>query len=72
MSPEKNDATIRVRQIRSGIGFDRTQKATLKALGLGRLNRVRVFPDNPQVRGMIRKVSHLVAVEENGPQDGRS
>lgn len=62
--------TLRVRQIRSGIGFDRTQKATLRAMGLEKLGRVRVLPDNPQVRGMIAKVSHLVVVEEApGPGD---
>ncbi len=56
--------TLRVRQVRSGIGFSKRQKATLRALGLEKLSRVRVLPDNPQVRGMIAKVSHLVIVEE--------
>ncbi len=59
-----SQAKIRVRQVKSGIGFDRTQKATLRALGLEKLGRVRTLPDNPQVRGMIRKVSHLVVVEQ--------
>ena len=59
--------TLRVRQVRSGIGFDKSQKATLRALGLEKLGRVRVFPDNPQVRGMIAKVSHLVVVEDSEP-----
>ena len=54
---------LRVKQVRSGIGFDRRQKATLKALGLGRIGRERRHPDNPQVRGMISKVAHLVVVE---------
>ena len=54
--------TIKIQQVRSGIGFDKTQKATLKALGLGRLGRTREMPDNPQVRGMVAKVSHLVQV----------
>jgi large subunit ribosomal protein L30 len=53
---------VRIRQVRSGIGYDRTQKATLKALGLGRVGRTRVLPDNPQVRGMIKKIPHLVKV----------
>ena len=52
-----------VRQIKSGIGFSKDQKSTLKALGLGRVGRVRRHPDNPQIRGMIFKISHLVAVE---------
>lgn len=59
----KKGTTLRVRQIRSGIGFDRTQKATLRALGLEKIGRVRELPDNPQVRGMIAKVPHLVAIE---------
>jgi large subunit ribosomal protein L30 len=64
-------AKLRIRQVRSGIGFDRTQKATLRALGLGRLGRVREHPDNPQVRGMIAKIPHLVAVEEAGARSER-
>lgn len=59
----KKETTLRVRQIRSGIGFDKTQKATLRALGLERIGRVRELPDNPQVRGMIAKIPHLVAIE---------
>jgi large subunit ribosomal protein L30 len=55
--------TLRVTQVKSGIGFNKTQKATLRALGLEKLHRVRTLPDNPQVRGMIARVSHLVRVE---------
>jgi large subunit ribosomal protein L30 len=55
---------LRIRQVRSGIGFDETQKATLRALGLGKLGRVREFPDNPQVRGMAGKIPHLVVIED--------
>jgi large subunit ribosomal protein L30 len=53
---------LTLRQIRSGIGFEKSQKATLKALGLGKIGRERVHPDNPQVRGMAAKVSHLVVI----------
>lgn len=56
---------IKVRQIRSGIGFDRTQKATLRALGLEKINRVRELPDNPAVRGMIAKIPHLVEIVQD-------
>ena len=71
MSPKKSPdgKTLRVRQVRSGIGFALRQKATLRALGLEKLGRVRDLPDNPQVRGMIAKVCHLVVVlgpEPNG------
>ena len=57
-------AVLRVRQVRSGIGFNRSQKATLVAMGLGRIGKTRTMPDNPQTRGMIARVSHLVAVDE--------
>lgn len=55
--------TLRVRQIKSGIGFSSKQKATLKALGLGRIGKVRHVNDTPQMRGMLFRVSHLVSVE---------
>ena len=55
---------IRVKQVRSEIGYDRRQRATLRGLGLRRLHQVVEVPDTPAVRGMIDKVSHLVVVEE--------
>lgn len=51
--------------MRSAIGFQRNQKATVRALGLRRLQQTVVHQDSPQVRGMLRKVRHLVKVEEN-------
>jgi large subunit ribosomal protein L30 len=60
---KKAEGSIRIRQVKSGIGFDKTQKATLRALGLGKIGRVRSYPDNPQVRGMAAAVSHLVVIE---------
>lgn len=62
MSAKTKGGTIRIRQIRSGIGFDKTQKATLRALGLEKLGRVREFPDNDAVRGMVAKIPHLVEI----------
>jgi large subunit ribosomal protein L30 len=55
---------IRVKQVRSEIGYDRRQRATLRGLGLRRLNHVVELADTPAVRGMIDKVTHLVVVEE--------
>jgi large subunit ribosomal protein L30 len=55
---------VSVKWVRSGIGFDRRQRATLRGLGLRRLEQVVTLPDTPAVRGMIRAVNHLVAVEE--------
>ena len=56
---------IKVRQVKSGIGFNETQKRTLRAMGLGKIGRVRTLPDNVQVRGMIQRVVHLVTVDES-------
>jgi large subunit ribosomal protein L30 len=55
---------LRVTQIKSGIGYHYTQKETLRTLGLRRLNQTVEHEDTPTVRGMVRKVSHLVRVEE--------
>ncbi len=49
---------------KSPIGFEKTQKLTVKALGLGKLNSSTIKPDNPQIRGMIRKITHMVEVEQ--------
>ena len=49
---------------KSPIGYSERQKQTVKALGLGKMNSSAVQPDNPQIRGMVRKVSHLVEVEQ--------
>ncbi len=58
------DSKIRVIQIRSPIGRPADQRQTLVGLGLNKINRSRVLEDTPSVRGMIRKVHHLVRVEE--------
>ena len=62
MSPAKAAKTVRIRQVRSGIGFEKSQKATLRALGLERIGRVVERPDNPAIRGMIATIPHLVVV----------
>ncbi|MCS7052594.1 MAG: 50S ribosomal protein L30 [Ignavibacterium sp.] len=56
-------AKIKVTQIRSIIDRPEDQKRTIKALGLGRPNYSRIHNDTPQIRGMIKKVSHLVKTE---------
>mgnify|MGYP001123473126 FL=1 len=55
---------LKITQIRSIIDRPERQKRTIKALGLGRPNYVKIHNDTPQIRGMIKKVSHLVKVEE--------
>ncbi len=55
---------IKVTLINSPIGSNQKQKDTVKALGLTKLNQTVSHPDEPAIRGMINKVSHLVRVEE--------
>jgi large subunit ribosomal protein L30 len=57
-------ARLRVTQVRSVIDRPKDQKATVRALGLHRVDDSVVKDDRPEIRGMIRKVSHLVRVEE--------
>ncbi len=57
-------AKLKITQTRSVIGRIENQKRTIEALGLGRPNNFVIQTDTPQIRGMIRKVSHLVRVEE--------
>lgn len=55
---------LRVTQVRSLIGYEQSQRATVRSLGLRRIRHTVVVPDTPQVRGMLFKVRHLVTVEE--------
>jgi large subunit ribosomal protein L30 len=57
-------AKIKVTQIKSGIDRSERQKLTLQALGLTRLNASKEVEATPQILGMVKKVSHLVKVEE--------
>lgn len=57
-------ATIKVQQVKSRIGAPIDQKRTLDALGLKKIRQVVEIRDNPVMRGMVRKVSHLVKVVE--------
>jgi large subunit ribosomal protein L30 len=54
--------TLTVRQIRSAARKPADQEATLRGLGLGRIRRQRTLEDTPAIRGMIRKINHLVEV----------
>ncbi len=56
---------VKVRWIRSAIGFNRKQRVTLAGLGLKRLNQTVELEDTPAVRGMIDTVIHLVVVEDD-------
>jgi len=54
---------VRVTYVKSAIGYDQRQKATVRSLGLRRLGDSVIVPDNGAIRGMIAAVVHLVAVE---------
>jgi large subunit ribosomal protein L30 len=62
----KKDATkaLRVTLVKSPIGYNKGQKATVRALGLRRMNQTVEHADTPAVRGMLNKISHLIKVEE--------
>ncbi len=55
---------VKVKQIKSTIGRIKKQELVLKAMGLGKIGREKVYADTPVIRGMITKVAHLVQVEE--------
>jgi large subunit ribosomal protein L30 len=55
---------LRITWIKSGIGYDITQRSTLRSLGFHRLHQSIVKEDSNSLRGMINKVRHLVKVEE--------
>jgi len=58
------DKMLRITQVKSAIGFPKDQKATVRALGLKRMNHTVEQADTPVIRGMVFKVKHLVHVEE--------
>lgn len=60
---------LKITQVKSYIGRPETQRRVLRGMGLGKVNRTVLLDDTPEIRGMIRKVVHLVAaveVEESG------
>jgi large subunit ribosomal protein L30 len=57
---------LKVTLVKSSIGFEKSQKETVRSLGLRRVNHTVTLSDNPQIRGMIYKVRHLLSVEEVG------
>jgi large subunit ribosomal protein L30 len=56
-------AQIKVKLVKSGIGFPKDQRDTIKGLGLKKLQQTRVLNDTPAIRGMINKIIHLVEYE---------
>ncbi|MCL2567683.1 MAG: 50S ribosomal protein L30 [Alphaproteobacteria bacterium] len=62
---KKSSKTLKIQQIRSAITRPQDQTATLIGLGLNKINKVSELEDTLAVRGMIRKVSHLIKIIEN-------
>jgi large subunit ribosomal protein L30 len=64
MAKSAEGKTIKVTLVRSAIGYPEPQKATVRALGLRRLNHTVEHKDTPALRGMLAKVVHLIRIEE--------
>ena len=60
----KKMAKIKITQVKSGIDRSERQKLTLQALGLNKMNATKEVEATPQILGMVKKVNHLVKVEE--------
>ncbi|MSO97673.1 MAG: 50S ribosomal protein L30 [Rhodospirillaceae bacterium] len=65
MATKKSGKTVTVRQVHSGAGRYRNQRGTLVGLGLNKIGRENTLEDTPAVRGMIRRVQHLVEVVQD-------
>jgi large subunit ribosomal protein L30 len=65
---DKAQRTIRIKWVRSGIGFNYRQKRIVRSLGLTKLNQEVERPDTPQIRGLVAKVPHLVRIVEAAPK----
>ncbi|ACV07063.1 50S ribosomal protein L30 [Kytococcus sedentarius] len=57
-------ATLKVTQVRSAIGSKPQHRETLRSLGLKRIGHTVEKPDRPEIRGMVKSVTHLVTMEE--------
>ena len=58
-------AKLKITQVRSQIGQNKKHRGTLRALGLGKIGRTVEHPESPQTLGMLRKVRHLVRIDES-------
>jgi large subunit ribosomal protein L30 len=64
--PKKKETKkmLKITLVKSAIGYSETHKATVRALGLRKMNQTVIQEDNPTIRGMLSKVNHLVVIEE--------
>ncbi len=58
------EKSLEIKLVRSSIGSNKRVKNNLKTLGLSKINQISIKPDNPSIRGMIKKVEHLVQIKE--------
>lgn len=68
----EGEGLLQVTQVRSAIGSKPKHRGTLRALGLGRIGQKNSLPDRAEIRGMLARVPHLVAVERVPAGAGRS
>ena len=64
MATKKKSGTLKIRWVRSFIGCPQDMRQTIRGLGFRRMQQVVERPDNPETRGMIAKVHHLVQIED--------
>jgi len=55
---------LKITQVKSRIGYKKKAKATLDAMGIKKMNQTVELPDNPAIRGMIKKIEFLIRVED--------
>jgi large subunit ribosomal protein L30 len=60
---------LKITQTKSGIGYKRNQRETLRTLGLKRMHDTVIKEDRPEIRGMVKTIPHLVTVEEISSED---
>jgi large subunit ribosomal protein L30 len=58
------DSKLKITQIKSAIGKPKTQRETIKALGIRKLNQSVIHLKTPQIKGMLNRIKHLIKVEE--------
>ena len=63
-SRRKKKTTLRIKWVKSSIGYSKRQKATVKSLGFKRLGDTVEWKDDPVTKGMVNRVRHLVEIEE--------
>ena len=56
--------TLKITQVKSRIGYKKKARATLDAMGIKKINQTVELPDNPAIRGMIKKIEYLIRVED--------